>query len=168
MPTKPLNGGLVLVIGLPLFAIVASVGTAVVAFTRGDPTLPDAYHWEGLQLDRDFVDARRAFDLNVSGILQRLPTEGLCRITLRLNGTPPEALRLSLIHATRPDLDTQVRLSRVGAVYEGRCGATPSGHWHVELTDDTGAWSVRQEVSAALDGTVIAARPNASMSDKGS
>jgi hypothetical protein len=158
MFAKRINGGLLLTIGLPLFAICASVGTTIVAFTRGDPTLPGEYHWEGMQLDRDFADANRALELNVRATLFVTQSSGLCRLSVRLEGPPPEALRLSLIHGTRPDLDRQVPLSRAGSAYEGQCGAVPPGHWHVELTDEAGAWSVREDVFGALDGKTISAR----------
>ncbi len=162
MFAKPINGGLFLIIGLPLFAILASVGTTVIAFTRGDPTLPGEYHWEGMQLDRDFADAQRAFELDVRGTLYVTPSAGLCRVALQLTGASlPQKLRLSLIHGTRPGLDRQVELNRAGSGYEGACGALPIGHWHVELTDAARSWSVRQDVSGNLDGAKISARATA-------
>lgn len=158
MFAKPINGGLLLTIALPLFAICASVGTAVVAFTRGDSTLPGEYHWEGMQLDHDFADASRASELNVRATLSVIQTSGLCRLSVQLEGAPAERLQLSLIHGTRPDLDRHVALSRTGSVYEGQCGALPSGHWHLELADAVGGWAVREDVFGSLDGKTISAR----------
>jgi hypothetical protein len=160
MTGKTLNSGLLVTIGLLLFAIFASVSVAVIAFTRGDPTLPDEYHWEGMSLDRDFADARRASDLDVRAMLRISSRTGACRVTLQLGSKLPPTLVLNLVHATEPDLDRRVQLSRVGAAYEGRCGEVPSGHWHLELSDITGSWSVRSDVSGALDGTIISARPD--------
>ena len=159
MTRKSINSGLLVTIGLPLFAIFASVGVAVIAFTRGDPTLPDEYHWEGMSLDRDFADARRAADLNVHATVQTLPATGTCRVTLQLDGALPPDLTLKLVHATHPDLDRQVRLPRTGASYEGHCGVVPSGHWHLELSDVAGSWSVRKDVLGGLDDITIDARP---------
>jgi len=158
--SKPFNSGLLVTIALPLFAIGASLSAAVVAFTRGDPTLPDEYHWEGMSLDRDFADARRAADLDVRATVRVLSSERACRVTLQLSGARPQALRLSLIHGARPDLDRQVRLDPVGSAYEGACADIPSGQWHLELSDAAGTWSIRQDVSGALDGVSIDARPN--------
>lgn len=157
MTRKPINSGLLVTIGLPLFAIFASVGVAVIAFTRGDPTLPDEYHWEGMSLDRDFADAHRASELNVHATLRMLSPTGVCQVALNLGSAPPAALTLNLVHATHPDLDRRVRLSRVDSMYEGYCGALPSGHWHVELSDTGGNWSVRGDVSGALDGSSLSA-----------
>jgi len=158
MKLKSINAGLLVAIGLPAFAIAASVGVAIIAFAKGDPTLPDEYHWEGMKLDRDFADARRAADLNVRATLWIRPT-GLCRIALRLDASPPPAIELKLVHGTRPDLDRQVRLLPAAQGYEGQCGSIPYGHWHLELTDAAGSWSVREDLSGALDGARISARP---------
>jgi hypothetical protein len=158
MARKSINGGLLLTIGLPVCAIVFSVGATVVAFTRGDSTLPDEYHWEGMQLDRDFAQAQRATDLGVRATLQY--AGGVCRLTLQLDAPPPETLQLNLVHATRPDFDRQVRMLRVGRLYEGQCGPAIDGHWHVELADSRREWVVREDVSGALNGMRLSAGPH--------
>jgi len=157
MSRKSINSGLLVTIGLPLFAIFASVGVAVIAFTRGDPTLPDEYHWEGMSLDRDFADARHAAELHVHATLSILSSTGMCKVALQLGAAAPAALSLNLVHATHPDLDRHVRLARTGATYEGYCGELPPGHWHLELSDLGGSWSVREDVLGALDGSSLGA-----------
>ena len=157
MTRKPINSGLLVAIGLPLLAILASVGVAVIAFTRGDPTLPDEYHWEGMSLDRDFADAHRASELQVRATLRMLASTGMCQVVLDLGSVPPATLTLNLIHATHPDLDRHVRLSRVNSTYEGYCGALPPGHWHLELSNTGGSWSVRGDVAGAIDGSRLSA-----------
>jgi len=161
MTRKPINSGLLVTIGLPLFAIFASGSVAVVAFTRGDPTLPDEYHWEGMSLERDFADAHRAYDLNVRATLRIAQSTGTCRVALQLGGELPSVLTLNLVHATHPDLDRQMRLTRTSSAYEGHCGDVPAGHWHLELSDVTGSWSVRKDVIGTVDGTSINARSDA-------
>ena len=157
--SRGINSGLLLTIALPAFAILASVGAAVVAFTRGDVTLPDEYHWEGRQLDNDFAAANRAAALGVRARLRETFATGTCLVTLRLNAAPPPALRLTLIHATRPELDREVTLHRFDDGYEGFCGTVPSGHWHLELTDAAAGWSVRQDFAGTPDGVRIEALP---------
>ncbi len=158
MNRSGINAGLLLTLGLPLFAIFASVGVAVIAFTRGDPTLPDDYHWEGMQLDRDFADSRRAGQMEVQANLRTVLATGGCEVALHLKGSPPAALQLKLVHATRPDLDREVRLLANAAGYSGYCGQIPNGHWHVELGDEAGSWRVRQDVIGAVDHLRIDAR----------
>ena len=159
MRVKAINSGLLVTIGLPLFAIVASSGLAGIAFMRGDPTLPDEYHWEGMSLDRDFADARRAAALDVRATVRMLGSTGTCRVTLQLNGASPAVLTLRLVHATQPELDREIRLPHTGSGYEGYCGTVPSGHWHVELSDVGGRWSVRKDVVGTVDGARVEARP---------
>jgi hypothetical protein len=163
---KPINSGLVVAIGLPLFAIAASLSVAVVAFTRGDPTLPDEYHWEGMSLDRDFADARQAVALDVSARLRLEPQTGTCRVMLEIQGRPPSALQLRLVHGAHPDLDRQVRLEPDGAVYAGHCGEVPMGQWHLELSDMAHSWSIREDVSGDLDGFSMPAHSQSALPDR--
>src|SRR5690242_13317222 len=46
--------------GLPVVAVVASVITLFITIRHPDGQLPEQYHWEGFQLDRDFSRAARA------------------------------------------------------------------------------------------------------------
>jgi hypothetical protein len=139
------NPALYLIIGLPLFAVVASVGTAVVAMSRGDPPLPGQYHWEGDKLDRDFADSRRAEDLHLSASVDLHPQRGVCHLMLALDGdTLPPAVDLALIHGANPALDRTLRFSRVsGKSYSAPCTALPDAKWHVELSDPQRSWSFR-------------------------
>src|SRR3954464_13379910 len=78
------NAVVMLIIGLPAFAIAASVGTAIVAATRGDPPMPDEYHWEGDKLDHDFAGSRKAEELGVEASLRLEPEQGRCHAVLRM------------------------------------------------------------------------------------
>src|SRR5262249_47321557 len=108
------NPALYLVVGLPLFAVVASVGTAVVAVTRGDAPFPDQYHWEGDKLDHDFAQSQRAAELHLKATIELQPTgPGVCHLTLALDGNRlPPVVDLALIHAARSKLDHTIRFSR--------------------------------------------------------
>jgi len=151
MSYAKINPALYLVIGLPLFAIAASVGTAVVAVTRGDPPLPGQYHWEGDKLDHDFAQSRRAEDLHLRATVSLQPQQGVCRLALSLDATSlPPAVDLALIHGANPALDRTIRFSQVSntSSYSALCTALPDARWHVELSDPQGSWSFR----AALTG----------------
>jgi len=157
--SKSINAGLFVTLALPAFAIVASLDVTYIAFRQGDATLPDEYHWEGVQLDRDFAGSRRAADLDVRALLQLTPGTQTCTVKLQLNGTVPRALVLKFVHSTRPDLDRRIRLAPSTDGYVGHCGVVPEGHWHLELADEAGSWAVREDVFGALDGSKISARP---------
>jgi hypothetical protein len=151
MSHAKINAALYLVIGLPVFAVVASVGTAVVAVTRGDAPLPGQYHWEGDKLDHDFAQSRRAEDLRLNATVDLQPQHGVCHLSLFLDAvTLPPAVDLALIHGANPALDRTIRFSRVSSSssYSAPCTALPDARWHVELSDPQGSWSYR----AALTG----------------
>jgi len=150
-PNRP-NPVVMLTILLPLFAVGASVGTAIVAYSRGDATLPDEYHWEGDKLDHDFARSDRAAALKIDAYLSLQPREGECRINLELDGSPPRALDVRLIHVSQPALDRQIRFWRSGNTtsYSAACPPTPAALWHVELSDIDGSWSFRDDASGNL------------------
>ncbi len=150
------NPALCLTIGLPLFAVVASVGTAIVAVSRGDAPLPDQYHWEGDKLDHDFAQSQRAEELHLSATIELQPTSvaGVCHMTLALDGgSLPPVIDLALIHAARATLDRSIRFSRVAntSSYSAPCTALTDGKWHVELSDAQRSWSFR--AGAVLAGS---------------
>ena len=146
MSHAKLNPALYLVIGLPLFAVVASVGTAVLAVTRGDAPLPGQYHWEGDKLDHDFAQSRRAEELHLTATVALQPQQGLCHLALSLAGTSlPPKVDLALIHGANPALDRTIHFSRISntSSYSGACIELPDALWHVELSDPQGSWSFR-------------------------
>lgn len=161
MSNRKFNPALALIIGLPSFAVVASVGTAVVAVTRGDPVLPGEYHWEGQTLDRDFAMSQRAVALNMGATLHLRPTGGECHASLRLDGPMPAAIEVRLTHISQPSLDRAVQLKRIAdtADYSAPCSPLPSAQWHVELTDLAKSWSFREEAAGELATVEISTHP---------
>ncbi len=174
MSVRKVNLPLLVLIGVPLFAVLASFGAAAMAILHGDPTLPDDYHWEGLKLDHDFARAQRAADLEVRALIEVLPQSHLCRVTLHLTAAPPATIVLTAIHGAHPALDRQLQLPLVAgseeglgsggaeaarrASYEGFCESFPPGMWHVELGDAAGHWSLREEVSGFGGNVSLSAR----------
>jgi hypothetical protein len=139
------NPVLLLVIGLPLAAVLGSFASLAVALQHQDTELPEQYHWEGFQLDRDFSRSAHAAQLRVRATLRGLSASGRCEIDLAIASAPPENLRLTLAHATRADLDQRIEFQRAadGNSYIGTCKSIPAGHWRVELMDAAQSWSVR-------------------------
>jgi len=162
-PPSPSRGRInpvaLLTIGLLLFAIIASVGTAVLAFSRGDPPLPDQYHWEGDNLDHDFEGSQRATALGLEARLELQPMAGVCHLSLRLKTALPFALDVNLVHGSRPELDRQMRFLRTAdpSSYVAPCPAVAPGQWHIELKDPDGGWSFRQEWSGTSPVVMMAA-----------
>lgn len=143
------NPVLMLVIGLPAAAVIGSFASLAVTLAHQDTELPEQYHWEGFQLDRDFSRSERAASLRVQATLRNVAASGRCEIDLVLGEAPPEQLRLTLAHATRAGFDQRIDFQRAGGqTYVGQCHAIPDGHWRIELTDGAQTWSVRDTTRA--------------------
>jgi hypothetical protein len=144
--------------GLPVVAVVASLLTLFITIRNPDGQLPEQYHWEGFQLDRDFSRAAKAAELGVRARITGFSAAGHCEVQLRAKGTAPETLVLWVSHATLPALDQQVTLQRSGegaSTYVGACRETPEGHWRLELVDAVNGWAVRQSVRGTLSDVTL-------------
>ena len=130
-------------------AVLFSLGASIVAVRGADAELPEQYHWEGAQFDRDVARAQRAVDLDAQAVLE-LAAPRVCRVRLELKGEPPQVLRLTIVHATQPGFDRSIDLARSTDGYRGACGPVGSGHYHVQLSDASASWSIRGE----SDGTM--------------
>ena len=148
--------------GLPAVAVAASVLSLLLTLRSPDGQLPEQYHWEGFQLDRDFSQAARATELGVSATLSGFGESGRCEIQLRTKGATPELLVLHVAHATKAALDQHITLKRVDvesrpalATYSGACVKAPEGHWRLELVDVVNGWAVRQSMRGSLAGVTL-------------
>jgi len=152
------NPVLMLAWGLPAVAVVASVLSLAAALRTPESELPEQYHWEGFQLDRDFSQAARATELKVHATLSGFNASRRCELTLRTTGAAPDSLELLVAHATRPALDQRVTFTRVGVSpvrYTGSCEPGPDAHWRVELVDKANGWAVRQTIRGPLGGAAL-------------
>lgn len=158
------NPVLALAWGLPAVAVVASVLSLVVALRTPESELPEQYHWEGFQLDRDFSRAARATARQAHATLSGFGASRRCELTLRIAGAAPETLELLVAHATRPALDQKVTFTRESRGvtegktlerYSGSCEPASDSHWRLELVDAKNGWAMRQTVRGPLDGAVL-------------
>jgi hypothetical protein len=158
------NPVLTLAWGLPAVAVVASVMSLLVAIRTPENELPEQYHWEGFQLDRDFSQAAKATALKVHATLSGFDAGGRCELALRVDGATPDALELLVAHATQPKLDQRVTFTRLAGGaradtalerYSGACEPAPDSHWRVELVDAKNGWAVRQTVRGPLAGAAL-------------
>jgi hypothetical protein len=158
------NPVLALAWGLPAVAVVASVLSLLVAIRTPENELPEQYHWEGFQLDRDFSQAARATELKVHATLAGFGAGHRCELVLRMAGPAPGSLELFVAHSTQPHLDQRVTFAREAGgtrqgdpvvLYAGLCAPAPDSHWRLELIDAKNGWAVRQTVRGPLDGAVL-------------
>jgi hypothetical protein len=152
---------------IPAATVVAGLSTLAVALRSADRPLPEAYHWEGEHLDRDFALARNAAIHGIQVTLTANAADGICTASVR--AAPLDAPALTLLFANGADagLDRVVLLKRVAAgEYRGPCAPIPPGRWRVALEDSAGQWSIRtQLVGSVHQLTLRARRPEGEQAD---
>jgi hypothetical protein len=152
------NPAFLLAWGLPVVAVVASVLTLLITIRNPDGQLPEQYHWEGFQLDRDFSQAAKAAELHVHARLTGFGAAGRCEVKLGTQSSASETLVLRVAHATLPALDQKVMFQRAdngSPVYAGACRQAGEGHWRLELVDVANGWAVRQSVRGSLNEVTL-------------
>jgi len=140
---------------LPAATVVAGLTTLGIALREADPPLPEAYHWEGEHLDRDFAQQRLAAAHGIEVTL--LTAGGVC--AARVSAAPDDVAVLTLLFssAVDPGLDRVVLLKRVATgEYRGACAPIPPGRWRVAL--QAGQWSIRTQLVGSVDRLILRAR----------
>ena len=142
----------------PAFVVVASVGTAWVAYTRADPVVADNYYRLGLTINRTLaanppVTVAPSAELFVDG-------DGHISLRLRDIAVPPRFVRITLrapgVHEGGTELLTPMR----GNVWSGSLRSIPAGR--LIVTIDSDAWRLPVTVVERVPATVrIAAGPHA-------
>jgi hypothetical protein len=142
---------------LPALTVVAGLTTLGIALREADPPLPEAYHWEGEHLDRDFAQQRVAAAHGIQVTLETHAADGVCTAQVIAAPDDVDALTLLFSNAADPGLDRVVRLQRVAAgEYRGACAPIPSGRWRVAL--QAGQWSIRTQLVGSVAHLVLRAR----------
>ena len=143
------NPTLWLVVGIPLATVLASILTVTLAFQGAEPELPVHFAREGAPLALDQQRAQRAQQLGVR-IDLNLAASGhiVARIATSHSGIrEPNSLTLRMTHATRAELDREVRLTRgEDGAFHARDAAVPAGAWLLQV-DSSDAWRVRSRAS---------------------
>ena len=124
----------------PAAVIVAGIATTVLAVKSFDGLVADDYYKQGLGINRVLAREDRARALGLTAAVQFSPDRARIRVVLG-KGSPAKAIRLVLVHPTRPDADQSLVL-RAGAdgTYEG--GITPphATAIGVRIEDGEGRW----------------------------
>ena len=128
----------------PFAVVVAGLVTAWIAVANDDPLVVDNYYKEGLAINRVLERDRAAAAGGYRAEL--LFSSDGARVRARVVGGAPEALRLSMVHPTRAELDRSVQLhSLQGGWYEGAVDLPLAPRWRVVLEDLQQAWRLTGE-----------------------
>ncbi len=126
----------------PALVVVAGVITAVIAFRTSDGLVADDYYKQGLAVNRVAERETRALALGIAAKVIFNEERDRVRVILASDAPLPPALRLTLIHPTRP-ADQAIELRPAGpGIYEGRLKAPPAAAWRIALEDTGATWRV--------------------------
>ena len=130
----------------PALVVVASAITLWMAVASDDGLVVDDYYKRGLGINQTLSRDHAALEQGYRATLAWSADSGRMRVTLRGTAELPPALRLRIVHPTRPGMDQLARLARVDAgVYEGVSVAPRAGRWLVSLEDEDGSWRLTGE-----------------------
>ena len=135
----------------PAAVVVAGVATTVLAVVSFDGLVADDYYKQGLGINRVLARDARARALGLTAAVQFSPDRARVRVILEKDA-PAKAIRLALVHPTRPDAD-QSLLLRAGAdgTFEGAIIAPRATAIGVRIEDVEGRWRLAGTWSTADD-----------------
>ncbi|MGD9946360.1 MAG: FixH family protein [Burkholderiaceae bacterium] len=115
------------------------------AASANNSLVVDDYYREGRAINLQLARDRLAGELGLHGELSGSTDADGAAVVLQLQARPgidwPDTLTLSLVHATRAELDASWPMQRIG---EGRYRAAAtlpaSGHWQVQIEDPARRW----------------------------
>ncbi len=149
----------------PFIAIVAGSLTFYLAVVSNDGLVEEDYYKQGLAVNQMSERDKRALALALHAEVMR-GADGL-QIRVLLRAAPgaelPPALRLHLVHPTRPGIDQTLVLAAAGTgSYSGKLSAPVSGRWHVTLEDEKEGWRLTGDWLADKDAVLsLPAAPSA-------
>lgn len=145
-----------ILMGLPLAAVVASLGAAWIAFSHVDPMVVDNYYKEGLAINQMLDRDRRAGALGYQAKV-RLSDAQTVQVELSGKGALPSALQLVMVHPGDPTKDRSVDLRRISpGLFQGVVTLPDAARWHLQLQDSgrdwrlVGDWEPRSAPSLVL------------------
>lgn len=126
----------------PAAVVVAGAFTAWLAVTTSDGLVADDYYKRGLAINavlkREEAAARRGIAAEVRHANGEL--------VVQLANAQPEALFVTLAHATRAGYDVRLRLARAGdGAYRGELPPLHAGRWRVVIDDPRGEWRLAKD-----------------------
>lgn len=144
-----------MLIAIPLAAVIAGFFMLRLAILSDDGMVVDDYYKHGKEINRVLERDQAASARKLSAVLAfDFAGHG---VTLQLASgtsyTPPDELRLQLLHATRAGFDINLTLARQpGGEYLGPMPGLREGRWHLLLEADD--WRLLGELRVPGDTTV--------------
>lgn len=149
----------------PAIAVIAGIGTIIIANRNADDLVADDYYKRGKAIDMDLRRNQTASRLGLGAHII-LGTDGRT-LRVQIQGKAgyrqPEQLTLRLHHPIHANLDQSILLEQQpGHYYQGQSSQILSGRWHVSLDDSSvgwrlnGTWQMNRHTSIELHATALA------------
>lgn len=143
-------------IALPSTVVVASLITIVLAVRSSDGVVSDDYYKDGVAINQTFERDARAAERGLSAAMEVNTAENRLHLSI-LGGGIELPLKVSLLHATRKNLDQVVMVNSLNyGQAEISIQPLPPGKWYLRVESDAGQWRltgqmiVPQENKASL------------------
>jgi hypothetical protein len=136
----------------PAAVVLAGIATTVLAVTSFDGLVADDYYKQGLGINRVIARDEKARALGLDAAVLFNPDRTRVRVVLGAGVRAP-AIRLALVHPTRPDADQAITLpATADGTYEGALRPPRAATLQVRIEDVqgqwrlSGAWPTREDV----------------------
>ena len=140
----------------PAAVIVAGIATTVLAVRSFDGLVADDYYKQGLGINRVLAREDRARALGLAAAVQFSPDRRRVRVVLA-NGARAKAIKLALVHPTRPEADQSLVLPhRADGTYEGAITPPHAAAIGLRIEDGDGRWRLVGTWTTADDGVRLA------------
>lgn len=140
----------------PAAVILAGIATTVLAVASFDGLVADDYYKQGLGINRTIAREEKARSLGLEASVQFNPDRTRMRVVLGAGAQPP-AIKVALVHPTRPDADQSVILpaGRDGT-YEAAIRPPRATTIQLRIEDADGKWRLAGAWTTTDDGVKLA------------
>lgn len=140
----------------PAAVILAGIATTVLAVTSFDGLVADDYYKQGLGINRAIAREERARSLGLDASVQFNAERTRVRVVLRAGEQPP-AIKVALVHPTRPDADQAITLhANADGIYEGAVRPPRAATLQLRIEDAEGRWRLAGPWATKDDGVKLA------------
>ncbi len=143
----------------PGAALIGGFFMLWLAASANNSLVVDDYYREGRAINQQLARDHQATVLGLQGELRGVRDADGPAVLLQLQAKPgiewPDTLMLSLVHATRAELDANWSMQRIGnGTYRAAATLPVGGHWQVQIEDPGRQWRLVHQRVSGFDAPV--------------
>ncbi|WP_041657416.1 FixH family protein [Azoarcus sp. KH32C] len=148
------HGWLWFLISIPAVAVVTGLVTLWLAVRTADGLVVDDYYQEGKTIQKTIARTTRAAELGLAAEVTMRADEVSLQLSAADGVALPETLLLTIAHPTRSGMDQALTLRKRDGAYVAPLAPLVSGHWLLQLEDDSRNWRMTTTISVPVSGPV--------------